>query len=267
MAGKAFDVQAEISEIADLGREELVAHWVKAHGCAPPKGVRQEFLVRSAAWHLQAKRLGGYSAETRRLLRSAIIEVSKRFADRTGASRSAGRVEGKGRGNPVHRLEHSHAVDAPPDLDQYPAGTIEGDETRLTLSMSHNLEPPDCSQEPEQQLHQSSAVSWTAGGRDQSISPLPPSLMSDESLATSNNSSLIMADISRPPQAGAVRPPRKRRKLQPGARLLRDWNGKTHVVDVIEGGYVFEAKVYPSLTAIAGKITGVHWSGPRFFGL
>ncbi|WP_244484574.1 DUF2924 domain-containing protein [Mesorhizobium sp. Root552] len=49
--------------------------------------------------------------------------------------------------------------------------------------------------------------------------------------------------------------------------MLRDWNGKTHVVDVIEGGYVFEAKVYPSLTAIAGKITGVHWSGPRFFGL
>ncbi|KQZ30885.1 hypothetical protein ASD50_16780 [Mesorhizobium sp. Root552] len=59
----------------------------------------------------------------------------------------------------------------------------------------------------------------------------------------------------------------KRKLVLPGARLLRDWNGKTHVVDVIEGGYVFEAKVYPSLTAIAGKITGVHWSGPRFFGL
>ncbi|KQZ12255.1 hypothetical protein ASD50_12850 [Mesorhizobium sp. Root552] len=76
-----------------------------------------------------------------------------------------------------------------------------------------------------------------------------------------------MAGVSRPPPTAAVRPPRQRRKLQPGARLLRDWNGKTHVVDVIEGGYVFEAKVYPSLTAIAGKITGVHWSGPRFFGL
>ncbi|MBL8583942.1 MAG: DUF2924 domain-containing protein, partial [Rhizobiaceae bacterium] len=33
------------------------------------------------------------------------------------------------------------------------------------------------------------------------------------------------------------------------------------------GGYVFEAKVYPSLSAIARLITGAHWSGPRFFGL
>ena len=53
----------------------------------------------------------------------------------------------------------------------------------------------------------------------------------------------------------------------PGARLMREWGGRTHVVDVIQGGYVFEAKVYPSLTAIARKITGAHWSGPRFFGL
>lgn len=53
----------------------------------------------------------------------------------------------------------------------------------------------------------------------------------------------------------------------PGDRLLREWNGKTHVVEAIEGGYVFEAKVYSSLTAIARQITGVHGSGPRFFGL
>ncbi|MCO5070271.1 MAG: DUF2924 domain-containing protein [Rhizobiaceae bacterium] len=28
---------------------------------------------------------------------------------------------------------------------------------------------------------------------------------------------------------------RQRRSVQPGARLLRDWNGRTHVVDLIEG--------------------------------
>jgi hypothetical protein len=60
---------------------------------------------------------------------------------------------------------------------------------------------------------------------------------------------------------------RQRRSLMPGDRLLREWNGKTHVVEAIEGGYVFEAKVYSSLTAIARQITGVHWSEPRFFGL
>jgi len=58
-----------------------------------------------------------------------------------------------------------------------------------------------------------------------------------------------------------------RRSVTPGARLLRDWNGKTHVVDVIENGFVFRAKVYTSLTAIARQITGAHWSGPRFFWL
>ncbi|WP_318013024.1 DUF2924 domain-containing protein [Mesorhizobium sp. ESP7-2] len=48
---------------------------------------------------------------------------------------------------------------------------------------------------------------------------------------------------------------------------MRDWNGKTHIVDVVEDGFVFEARVYPSLSSIARKITGAHWSGPRFFGL
>lgn len=68
------------------------------------------------------------------------------------------------------------------------------------------------------------------------------------------------------PPATVSPTPCERRRLTPGARLMREWGGRTHVVDVIEGGYVFEAKVYPSLTAIASKITGVHWSGPRFFG-
>ncbi|MGV6872595.1 DUF2924 domain-containing protein [Pseudochelatococcus sp. B33] len=60
---------------------------------------------------------------------------------------------------------------------------------------------------------------------------------------------------------------RKRQILRPGARLLREWNGRTHIVDVIENGFVHEAKIYRSLTAIARAITGTHWSGPRFFGL
>ena len=32
-------------------------------------------------------------------------------------------------------------------------------------------------------------------------------------------------------------------------------------------GYRFDGKTYPSLTTIAKRITGTHWSGPRFFGL
>lgn len=55
--------------------------------------------------------------------------------------------------------------------------------------------------------------------------------------------------------------------LKPGGRLLREWNGVTHVVDVAEDGFVWKDRRYRSLSAIAREITGAHWSGPRFFGL
>ena len=51
------------------------------------------------------------------------------------------------------------------------------------------------------------------------------------------------------------------------ARLLREWNGVTHVVDVTEQGYRWREQTWRSLSAIAREITGAHWSGPRFFGL
>jgi hypothetical protein len=55
--------------------------------------------------------------------------------------------------------------------------------------------------------------------------------------------------------------------LKPGARLVREWHGRTHTVTVTEDGFEHAGVSYPSLTKIANKITGAHWSGPRFFGL
>jgi hypothetical protein len=55
--------------------------------------------------------------------------------------------------------------------------------------------------------------------------------------------------------------------LKPGARLVREWHGRTHTVTVTEDGFEYAGLTYPSLTKIAKKITGAHWSGPRFFGL
>jgi hypothetical protein len=55
--------------------------------------------------------------------------------------------------------------------------------------------------------------------------------------------------------------------LKPGARLVREWHGRTHTVTVTEDGFEYVGTSYPSLTKIAKKITGAHWSGPRFFGL
>jgi Protein of unknown function (DUF2924) len=55
--------------------------------------------------------------------------------------------------------------------------------------------------------------------------------------------------------------------LKPGARLVREWRGRTHTVTVTEDGFEYGGASYASLTKIARKITGSHLSGPRFFGL
>jgi len=55
--------------------------------------------------------------------------------------------------------------------------------------------------------------------------------------------------------------------LKAGVTLVREWNGRTYQVSVLEDGFSMDGKDYTSLTAIAKKITGAKWSGPRFFGL
>ena len=55
--------------------------------------------------------------------------------------------------------------------------------------------------------------------------------------------------------------------LKPGTHLMREWNGRTYQVEVVGDGFVMDGKTYKSLSAIAKRITGAHWSGPRFFGV
>ena len=55
--------------------------------------------------------------------------------------------------------------------------------------------------------------------------------------------------------------------LRIGTTLVRQWRGHTHTVLVREDGFEYEGQHYRSLTVIAERITGAHWSGPRFFGL
>ena len=55
--------------------------------------------------------------------------------------------------------------------------------------------------------------------------------------------------------------------LKTGATLVRQWRGHTHTVLVRENGFEYDGQRYRSLTVIAERITGAHWSGPRFFGL
>lgn len=52
-----------------------------------------------------------------------------------------------------------------------------------------------------------------------------------------------------------------------GDQLVRDWNGRRHVVEVRGKDYIWNGRTYRSLSAVAREITGVRWSGPRFFGV
>jgi hypothetical protein len=98
-----------------------------------------------------------------------------------------------------------------------------------------------------------------AAGRrtEQQQSPTGPSI-AEESREPCADGSVI--------RQGAT-PKTRPSMLTPGTRLMREWNGRSHVIDVTADGFVFDGKTYRSLTAVAKRITGVQWSGPRFFGL
>ena len=53
-----------------------------------------------------------------------------------------------------------------------------------------------------------------------------------------------------------------------GEKMTRTYNGKDHVVEVIDGGFKYQGETFTSLTALAKTITGYKAiSGPAFFGL
>ena len=163
-----IDVSQEVATLGDLSRVELATLWQRAFGCLPPSGVRRSLLLRAAAWHHQARRLGGLSPSTSKLLRQAVADAEEQLLRRSKLAAA-----------------NDELVESKDEVD--------------------------------------------ARRKDR---------------------------------------PRERRVVpRPGARLIREWNGHTYVVDVLEEGFAFEGKVHRSLSVIARLITGTQWSGPRFFGL
>ncbi|MBA4307317.1 MAG: hypothetical protein C0429_11325 [Sphingopyxis sp.] len=59
----------------------------------------------------------------------------------------------------------------------------------------------------------------------------------------------------------------RRASIVHGTRFVREWNRKTISVTKNEQGFDWNGSTYRSLSEIARKVTGAHWSGPRFFGL
>lgn len=66
--------------------------------------------------------------------------------------------------------------------------------------------------------------------------------------------------------AGGV-PSNDKPRIKPGTRLVREWHGHKHVVEITETGFEWRGETWASLSAIAREITGTRWSGPRFFGV
>ena len=67
-------------------------------------------------------------------------------------------------------------------------------------------------------------------------------------------------------RTGSVTSPRDL-TIKPGTRLVREWQGVTYQVLVLDDGFEHEGRCYDSLSQIARDITGARWSGPRFFGV
>lgn len=56
--------------------------------------------------------------------------------------------------------------------------------------------------------------------------------------------------------------------VSPGMRLVREWNGRAHVVTIGEDQVIrWQDREWRSLSEVARAITGTRWSGPAFFGL
>lgn len=56
-------------------------------------------------------------------------------------------------------------------------------------------------------------------------------------------------------------------RIKPGTRLVRAWQGRSHIVDVLADGFDWQGTRYASLSAVAKAITGTNWNGYAFFGV
>jgi hypothetical protein len=64
-----------------------------------------------------------------------------------------------------------------------------------------------------------------------------------------------------------VEPVRDPRLPMPGTTLTREFRGETVEILVLEGGFEWRGEVFPSLSAVATAISGMHVNGYRFFQL
>ena len=57
----------------------------------------------------------------------------------------------------------------------------------------------------------------------------------------------------------------KHSDLMPGTKICREYNDRLHQVEVKQDCFEYNGQKWNSLSAIATKITGTKWNGPKFF--
>lgn len=92
---------------------------------------------------------------------------------------------------------------------------------------------------------------------------LQADVFGDHSPAVKRKLAHLASVLAKDPKASLFPTP----SLKPGIVLTREWKGVVHRVLVQTEGFLYQEKVYPSLTDLARTITGTNWSGPRFFGI
>lgn len=71
------DLTQELEALDELPREELLARWREIHGRAAPAKIGRSLLILAIAYELQAKRLGGLPAATKRELLTIAGSIDK----------------------------------------------------------------------------------------------------------------------------------------------------------------------------------------------
>ena len=70
-------------------------------------------------------------------------------------------------------------------------------------------------------------------------------------------------EVKVPPTRGY----RKKLNLRAGTIICRIWHRKRYDVTVLQNGFEWEGKLYPTLSSIAKKISGTNRNGLEFFGI
>ncbi len=60
---------------------------------------------------------------------------------------------------------------------------------------------------------------------------------------------------------------KKYNNLMIGTKIHRRWNGVIYEVEILKDGFEYGGQKFKSLSAVANKITGTKWNGPKFFNL